>query len=241
MAGVNFTGPYSYSACGARTARLRASAIINRAAVTMRDADMRLHAFEAERRRMADEIGRNTETVAAACEELSCMASEISKQVTHSGALASSVASQSERASAAVASLGSATAEIRSVVKLISDIASQTNLLALNATIEAARAGEYGRGFAVVAQEVKELSRNTASATQSIANQMQTVSHSVESVDGVMHAMTGSIQQIRESVPLISNSVGEQMPGYHRNRKTGHRHSREHDTTDMRHSGASRP
>ena len=51
------------------------------------------------------------------------------------------------------------------VVKLISSVAHQTNLLALNATIEAVRAGAAGKGFAVVATEVKDLARQTGSAT----------------------------------------------------------------------------
>ena len=50
----------------------------------------------------------------------------------------------------------------------IEAITSQTNMLALNATIEAARAGEAGRGFAVVANEVRQLSHQTAGASNQI-------------------------------------------------------------------------
>ncbi len=69
----------------------------------------------------------------------------------------------------AVEALNRRSAEIGSIVQLITGIAKQTNLLALNASIEAARAGEQGRGFAVVAAEVGKLAeQSSVSAAQII-------------------------------------------------------------------------
>lgn len=49
----------------------------------------------------------------------------------------------------------------------------QTTMLALNTPIVAARAGEAGKGFAVVAHAVKELARQTNTATEDIRGPRQ--------------------------------------------------------------------
>ena len=90
--------------------------------------------------------------------------------------------------------LQDSSAEVAAVLSVINSIAGQTNLLALNATIEAARAGEQGKGFAVVAGEVKELSRETSSAT--------------EDIDAKVMAMRADTASAIEAISRISEVIG---------------------------------
>src|SRR5215213_4597685 len=95
-----------------------------------------------------------------------------------------------------VAALGQATTAIGEIIRIISGIADQTNLLALNATIEAARAGELGKGFAVVASEVKDLARETATATQRVSDNITGIQASSRSVAEGIHATSDIIGRL---------------------------------------------
>ena len=83
-------------------------------------------------------------------------------------------------------------------------------MLALNATIEAARAGEAGKGFAVVANEVKELARQTARATEEIGNKIAGVQADTGLAVTAIREIASVIDKINEISTTIAGAVEEQ-------------------------------
>jgi methyl-accepting chemotaxis protein len=185
----------------------QSAAVINQGGLKMKDSSDQIR-YVAQ---MANETATSVTAVAAACEELTSTSGEISNQASGSARIAEEAVSAVKEAGLAVPKLNDATEQVCSIVKLINSIAGQTNLLALNATIEAARAGEAGKGFAVVAAEVKDLSRNTAKATDDISNQVAAMQGTVKVVAEHMKVIEGTIARVSERAAAISLSVGEQV------------------------------
>ena len=90
---------------------------------------------------------------------------------------------------------------ITSILDEINSIASQTNLLSLNASIEAARAGEHGRGFSVVATEIRNLSDESARASQNIGQILEQLKGRIT---GVTREITDSADAAHSSVQKVN-------------------------------------
>ena len=158
----------------------------------------------------AQQVSTNVQTVAAGTEEMSASIREIAKNAQEAAKVAAIGVVAADSASDTISKLGLSSAEIGKVIKTITSIAQQTNLLALNATIEAARAGEAGKGFAVVANEVKELAKETAKATEDISQKIEKIQSDTSHAVAAISEINGVINKISDYQNTIASAVEEQ-------------------------------
>ncbi len=129
-------------------------------------------------------VGNGTETVVAAKDFIGGM------EATVSGAKTSTESLLDEMS------------KITSILDQINSIASKTNLLSLNASIEAARAGEHGRGFAVVAEEIRQLSEQSATASNNIGSILEQLK---DRINDVAKEITAGAEAAGSSVEKVDN------------------------------------
>ncbi len=158
----------------------------------------------------AEQVSQSVQTVATATDEMTASITEIAKNAAEAARVATRAVEAAETTNATVSRLGDSSTEIGKVIKVITSIAQQTNLLALNATIEAARAGEAGKGFAVVANEVKELAKETAKATEEISQKIEAIQTDVGGAVGAIGEIGAIITQINDIASTIAGAVEEQ-------------------------------
>ena len=160
--------------------------------------------------RATQQVTQNLQSLSTGASEMTLTIQSIAANANEAAKVASSAVSAAQAANTTVAKLGQSGAEIGIVIKVITSIAQQTNLLALNATIEAARAGEAGKGFAVVANEVKELAKQTAQATEDISRKINAIQLDTKDAVAAIGTVSGVINQINNISATIAAAVEEQ-------------------------------
>jgi methyl-accepting chemotaxis protein len=172
----------------------------------------------------AEEASANTNSVAACMEQATTNLSTVTGATEEMNSTITKIAANSEKArnisvqageqaqhlAALMQDFGQAAQQIGQVTETITAISSQTNLLALNATIEAARAGEAGKGFAVVANEIKELAKQTAAATEDIKTRISGVQQSAGGAISDIDKITSVIEEVGTIVALIAEAIESQ-------------------------------
>ncbi len=176
----------------------------------------------AEAARAATErISSNVSVIAASSEQMRTSIKEVAANAGEAARVVREAVSVTELTSRTIGELSVSSGQIGNTAKMIGKITGQTNMLALNATIEAARAGAAGRGFAVVANEVKQLAKEAARATEEIEGKTDTIkkdtTRAVEAIDRIsdvvsrINVISDTIAAATEEQTVTTAEIGRNL------------------------------
>ncbi len=191
---------------GLASASEQTSTGVNQVTELMASAAQRISNVAANSTDISDAVNN----VASAVKEIDLSLGEVSSNCERSISITNNAAIRVEETNKIIEKLSIASKQIGRIVNVINDIADQTNMLALNAAIEAAGAGEAGKGFAVVANEVKELARQTAEATEEIEQQIEDMQSSMNDAVTAVGTITSVIGETIDITNTIASAVTQQ-------------------------------
>lgn len=157
-----------------------------------------------------EQTSTNIHTMATATEEMTATIREIAGNAEKARGITAEAVTKTLNITERVTDLGRSARDIGKITEAITAISAQTNLLALNATIEAARAGAAGKGFAVVANEIKELAKQTAEATEDIKGKIVGIQASTAGNVADIEEISGIIGEVNDIVATIAAAIEQQ-------------------------------
>lgn len=159
----------------------------------------------------SEQVAGNAEEIAASSSEVSSSSGSISSIMENISHGSQKQVEKVEDAARAEKSLQQTIQEsfeqIFESIELVTEISEETNLLALNASIEAQRAGEQGKGFAIVANNVRRLSDDTRTYTDSIGDLMFEIENKIKGSQRNISHSIGQIREVSEDVASASEEV----------------------------------
>ena len=155
-------------------------------------------------------VSNTFNSVAQSVDEINKSISVVSGRCVVAGNKMSDADKKAKNTNVIIRRLETASRQIGKIVGVINDIADQTNMLALNAAIEAAGAGEGGRGFMVVANEVKELAKQTAGATDEINDQIENMQKNMSEAVEAVSEIAAIINEMADFSASLSQEVTRQ-------------------------------
>jgi len=150
------------------------------------------HMFE-QLRTSFGQIGQQTRDLRLSATELQKMGLTISSMVSESTLQTSTASETSNRVASSFETVASATHQMTASIQQI-----------------ATRAGDAGKGFAVVANEVKELAKETAKATEEIEGRIASIQTDTGIAVQAITNINEIVEQISETQGVIAFSVEEQ-------------------------------